>query len=189
MTNFVRGLCAFNTDSLTDFQEHFSTRASNQGGFNNSFSIGTYQNVLFYFDGGAFVGSTNFSPSTWYNVVTTNQSGTLTFYINANVEGTLNAIVPYLNPFVSLGAAQDGTELYNGQLDEIGVWNRALSLTEVSDLYNIGFGLTYPFGNTTGNGINTKYIYDLIKLPWFIRDGGKDSFISGMLKLPWFINI
>jgi len=144
----------FNTNSLTAFQEHFSTRAQSTGGFNNDFSIGTYLNVLFYYDGGAFVGSTSFSPSTWYNIVTTNQSGTLTFYINGSVEGTLPATLPYLNPFVSLGAAQDGTELYNGQLDEIGVWNRALSPTEVSELYNGGMGIAYPFSLNYNNAQN-----------------------------------
>ena len=144
----------FNTNSLTAFQEHFSTRAQSTGGFHNDFSIGTYLNVLFYYDGGAFIGSTSFSPSTWYNIVTTNQSGTLTFYINGSVEGTLPATLPYLNPFVSLGAAQNGTELYNGQLDEIGVWNRALSPTEVSELYNGGMGITYPFSLSYNNAQN-----------------------------------
>jgi hypothetical protein len=90
-------------------------------------------------------------------------------------------------PFL-IGSNGD-TYTFPSSIDEVGVWNRLLSDQEVSDLWNGGAGLTYPFGQITGNGINTKYIYDLIKLPWFIRDGGKDSFISGMLKLPWFINI
>jgi len=34
---------------------------------------------------------------------------------------------------------------FNGSVDEIGFWNRTLSASEVSDLYNEGAGLAYPF--------------------------------------------
>jgi hypothetical protein len=34
---------------------------------------------------------------------------------------------------------------YTGYLDEAAIWNRALSPTEVSTLYNNGIGLSYPF--------------------------------------------
>lgn len=41
---------------------------------------------------------------------------------------------------------------YTGQLDEIGAWSRVLTSTEVSQLYNSGNGLQYPFaGATTAN--------------------------------------
>lgn len=33
---------------------------------------------------------------------------------------------------------------YTGRLDEVGLWNRVLTASEVSDLYNGGAGLTYP---------------------------------------------
>jgi len=43
-------------------------------------------------------------------------------------------------------ANTDGTSLYmDGRIDEIGIWSRELSSDEVSDLYNSGSGLTYPF--------------------------------------------
>lgn len=34
---------------------------------------------------------------------------------------------------------------YTGYLDEVGFWNRALTETEISELWNSGSGLTYPF--------------------------------------------
>ena len=34
---------------------------------------------------------------------------------------------------------------WNGKLDEIGIWSRALTSTEVSELYNSGAGNSYPF--------------------------------------------
>jgi sialidase-1 len=35
--------------------------------------------------------------------------------------------------------------LYQGKLDEGGIWKRVLTLSEISDLYNSGSGLSYPF--------------------------------------------
>jgi hypothetical protein len=34
---------------------------------------------------------------------------------------------------------------YKGLIDEIGFWNKALTPTEVSTLYNLGVGKSYPF--------------------------------------------
>jgi hypothetical protein len=34
---------------------------------------------------------------------------------------------------------------YNGLLDEVGLWDRALSESEIRSLYNSGKGLAYPF--------------------------------------------
>lgn len=38
------------------------------------------------------------------------------------------------------------TRYYNGAMDLVGLWNRALTSGEVGQLYNAGAGLTYPFG-------------------------------------------
>jgi hypothetical protein len=40
---------------------------------------------------------------------------------------------------------ETNSEAYIGRLDEVGIWSRALTSDEVSDLYNSGSGLTYPF--------------------------------------------
>jgi hypothetical protein len=40
----------------------------------------------------------------------------------------------------------DGAAQWQGSLDEIGIWSRALSATEVTSLYNAGVaGVQYPF--------------------------------------------
>jgi hypothetical protein len=38
-----------------------------------------------------------------------------------------------------------GANFYDGLIDEIGIWKRLLTLSEISDLYNSGSGLSYPF--------------------------------------------
>jgi len=38
----------------------------------------------------------------------------------------------------------------NAQIDEVGVWNREITSSEVTSLYNSGDGLQYPFGGSSG---------------------------------------
>lgn len=43
------------------------------------------------------------------------------------------------------------TAYFNGAIDELWVWNRALTPTEITTLYNGWVGLSYPFSTTTTN--------------------------------------
>ncbi len=40
---------------------------------------------------------------------------------------------------------------WNGQIDELGIWNRVLNDIEIQELYNNGYGLEYPFNNPNNN--------------------------------------
>lgn len=44
-----------------------------------------------------------------------------------------------------IGSWTPASQFFNGAIDELGVWTRALSSGEVSQLYNNGNGLQYPF--------------------------------------------
>ena len=53
-----------------------------------------------------------------------------------------------LNTNLSLGSRLGTTtspEEFDGIMDEVGIWNRVLSDSEITELYNGGAGLTYPF--------------------------------------------
>ena len=71
----------------------------------------------------------------------------LRFYKNATADGsnpfsyssTFNAGITYRIGCVGASGYQDGI------IDEVGVWTRVLSATEITELYNSGAGLTYPF--------------------------------------------
>ena len=73
----------------------------------------------------------------------------------------------------------------NGKMDEMGYWNRALSISEVIQLYNGGTGITYIADFTTAPNItfpeNTTYVYELSNINytqggnaycWASTDGG-----------------
>jgi hypothetical protein len=52
--------------------------------------------------------------------------------------------------------------LGNLKIDEWGIWNRSLSASEISQLYNSGNGLSYSSGNYADSGIKntTLYVYN-----------------------------
>ena len=89
------------------------------------------------------------STGTWYHVVGRRSGGTRTIWING-VSQTLTT------PGTSTGWGQqnfclgvfypDPTWSFDGLVDMVGVWSRAISNAEVAELYNSGTGLDYPFG-------------------------------------------
>lgn len=107
----------------------------------------------------AYTGDLNLSTATWYHIVTTFSSGTFKLYING-VDTTWTKVGSDTtatdgNAVFNLGKlSTDGASCFDGLLDEVGIWSRALSSTEVADLYNSGSGLAYPFSTTSIKTIN-----------------------------------
>lgn len=85
-------------------------------------------------------------------------SGVLTGYVNASASGTTQS-VSYGSGGSTITAqlcnrdSADNTQVVNGSLDELGIWGRALSGAEITQLYNSGAGLTYPFSSDSDQGI------------------------------------
>lgn len=104
--------------------------------------------------------STTLTTGTWYHFVYTFDGTNMNGYLNGSlVVGPSNqsgSVATNGNAAVfALGQERiiaDGG-LWNGQMDECGVWDRALSSTEVSQLYNGGAGLAYPFVMTKTSNI------------------------------------
>ena len=87
----------------------------------------------------------------WTNVVITNQSQTVQFYINGNAISTNQPGWYDVSNNISLGLDYNLGDYLLGQLDEIGIWSRALTPTEITSLYNNGAGITYPFNPAIQN--------------------------------------
>jgi hypothetical protein len=109
------------------------------------------------------------STGTWNHIVGTISSSTSTcrYYVN----GTLISQDTYTNlgqfTELQLGAYfARSLFTFNGQLDEVGVWNRALTGAEVTELYNGGLGLSYPFGALYFSGGNLSSLSN-----WWQDDG------------------
>lgn len=94
--------------------------------------------------------STTIATNTWTHVVFTQSGTTGTVYINGTSNATSNLTYTggaSTGNGVNIGYYNNGSPsaFINATLDEIGTWNRALTSTEVTSLYNAGTGLQYPF--------------------------------------------
>jgi len=125
-------------------------------------SSGSGIGLLWYTDGSTIGGnlSVAWTPSTatWYHVAVTKSSTTAKFYIDGAQQGTdqtgsnatiFNGTAPF-----ELGAFVDSPEYWDGIIDEVGVWSRALTDAEIISLYNSGAGLSYPFSTSKGTPSN-----------------------------------
>jgi trimeric autotransporter adhesin len=106
--------------------------------------------IVFYFAGGnAFVqGNTTLTTNSWVNlVITFNGAGEVVFYLNGESDGIINITSVWSSAITNvprLGSWYNTTHTFHGIMDEIGVWNKALTPTEVGELYNSGAGKQYP---------------------------------------------
>ncbi len=105
-------------------------------------------NLIVLIDGIAWRSLGSFGGSGWkFVTITRTAGGTWTGYVNASAlagapTDTPNA--PSARTYV--GADQANWE---GTIDEIGAWSRVLSGAEITQLYNAGAGLAYPFSTGT----------------------------------------
>jgi len=97
------------------------------------------------------------TPNTWHFIVGTWDGAKMKLYINNVLDAsqarttTIGYDLASVLRFGSHSAPYD----YTGVIDEIGIWNRALTISEVSTLYNSSNGLTYPFDASTNISIPT----------------------------------
>ena len=89
------------------------------------------------------------SLNTWYHIVGTYDGATVKVYVNwviwgttATATGSFNFTTPKLAFSSTTGWA---TNRFNGSIDEVGIWNRAITTTEITQLYNGWNWLSYPF--------------------------------------------
>lgn len=127
---------------------------------------GTLQNVM-DFGGGQLYTYSNItlSANTWYHVVGTfDRDGVARLYVNGfetnnSIDISSFSAVDFKNSnrytIGSIGNNLAGW-YWKGKVDEIGVWNRTLTASEVLQLYNGGTGL--PYGDVSSTGLNVTLI-------------------------------
>ncbi|MEK7624909.1 MAG: LamG domain-containing protein [Patescibacteria group bacterium] len=81
----------------------------------------------------------NLKVNTWYNLVWSYSGSTITCYVNGSPRGTASFTTARSGNSASLTIGQTAnTNWVNGLLDDIRVYSRALSATEVMQLYRMG---------------------------------------------------
>jgi hypothetical protein len=106
--------------------------------------------VYFYYTGAAGFFATNNLPqlNQWTHIVVTHnydgsQNSICKFYFDGNLIESIPAIQPINQTLDNLKIGAFGAENYNrvdGSLDDIGIWNRALTACEIQDLYHAQLG-------------------------------------------------
>ena len=110
--------------------------------------------------------TTTFSDNTWYHVVITFGSNTVNLYINGSQEDTATFSNPNTSAsngdFVIGSHSTDPSSYgyYDGLLDDTGIWNRVITSSEVTSLYNSGTGALSSSISTTD--LTGYYNYDAV---------------------------
>jgi len=127
------------------FTIHFAGNSSLFYSIKNGSSSGSW--------GDCPLDSTNFYPSnSYYHIVYTNDNDSLRCYVNGIKiistdipSGTFLGTNTSSLVFGKESYMGGGVDFFNGELDDIGIWNRAITACEVLDLYNAQLG---TFSNT-----------------------------------------
>jgi hypothetical protein len=119
------------------------------------FGLRMDQNDNFYGQGKykvyAYAGLSGFGPlssnsldlnftSNWNHFVVTKQNGIITLYINNQLISSIpfTGQIDFTNAWLQIGNRQNinNNPLSSRKIDDIGIWNRALTLGEINNLYN-----------------------------------------------------
>jgi len=115
-----------------------------------------------FYAGGSIVTSNISLPlNEWHHVVSVTNSTTTVFYLDGIRNGTTSIGIGAINNN-DLTIGTYGAEYFNGSIDEVAIWNRDLSATEISDLYN----LTRPLYSLDESVINKNTTVKLMIEPY-----------------------
>ena len=96
-------------------------------------------------------GSVNLSVNTWYHITMTYDGSKTVAGLKVYVDGSVYSMIDNYDNFTGSSSnsknftigVKENTWYYSGIQDEVGIWNRELTASEVTQLYNSGAGLQY----------------------------------------------
>jgi len=133
-------------ESSTEYMAIASTDISNTVPRGFQYQIGP-SNELRLYDGTSIslqTANNVLIDGVWHHVILVNDAGIGYIYVDNNIEE--DGIVNFNDVSNDFSFGMRGTlydEFFDGLIDEVGIWDRALDSSEISDLYNNESGLPY----------------------------------------------
>jgi hypothetical protein len=117
--------------------------------YDNLFVINIHNNpsdnLAIRTSGGEFAAST-VGLSGWSHwIVNFTSASSVDIYRNGVLATSVSGSALFARAGLQLGCRGAGENCFDGAMDEVGIWKRVLTSGEISDLYNSGSGLSYPF--------------------------------------------
>jgi hypothetical protein len=111
-----------------------------------------------YNDSSISTGVSSILDATWYHIVITANNKTAKIYLNGNLTEEQTSLNTKEWTQLRYIARKDTGDYFKGYIDEMGIWNKELTTDEISELYNSGNGVSYPFIPTDSTIINPQPI-------------------------------
>lgn len=104
--------------------------------------------------------ATSLNVASWYHIAAIFDAtgDAMRLYVNGLPSPTATFTATPSNYGAPLRIGRDSAHYLNGRVDAVGVWRRALTASEISDLYNNGIGVAYPFGEAVAPGPYRTYL-------------------------------
>ena len=113
-------------------------------------SYGTYGALKAEVNSGYTTGTTDLRDGNWHHIVVTASSGISANQFKLYVDGSLETVSSSMSRTMNtansgdvyLGSYTGSNHFFNGDMDKFGIWNKELSSTEITALYNSGDGIS-----------------------------------------------
>ncbi|HEX4121724.1 MAG TPA: LamG domain-containing protein [Verrucomicrobiae bacterium] len=118
-------------------EEYVMCMGFDNGNSGNGYAFGVEGGQLAGWFGGVNGFYANYTfPATnqWHQVVMSRDSGTTAFYVDGVSTGTTSTLVPLAPTAFSIGSASS-IRFFTGAIDDVRVYNRPLSVSEIRELY------------------------------------------------------
>ena len=98
------------------------------------------------------------NDTNWHHLAVTKSGTTMSIYFDGVLQdtGTAPATLDAGNDSVFIGSRAASSQFWNGSIDELAIWNTALTSTQVAEIYN-GTGTNTTKDLTTVSGSNLIY--------------------------------
>ena len=95
--------------------------------------------INFFYAGSNHTSNTVVPLNSWAHIAVVNNAGSVTFYLNGVADGTATGAPSFT--YNGFGISNAGSFPFLGKMDDVRIYNRALSTSDIQAIYNLGSGV------------------------------------------------